>query len=128
MQGTRVLIKGVLYNGEFFLGRFPAELKCVGKSGHKAVALPAIIMEDEAFVKEVDKGEIHNLLPNALITSPYNILFECMKYTYKDSDGEIMEDDRAIFLNNDNPFTKEDIAKIHAALATLQQYQLMGAF
>jgi hypothetical protein len=128
MEGTRVLIKGVLWNGEMFIGRFPTELKCVGKSTHKIVALPAIVMEDDAFVKEVDRGPIDNWLPNILITAPHNILFEGVKYVYKDDDGEIMEDERAVFLNNDNPFTKEDIAKIHEALATLHKYQLMGAF
>lgn len=123
MTSKRVLIKGLLYNGEFFLGRFPKELDCVSKSAHKVVALPAIIMEDQSFVKMVDEGEIHNLLPNALITSPYNILFEGQHY--RDDEGKFKE---GLFLNEDNPYTKGDIENIMKALETLRSYQLLSAF
>jgi len=108
----------MLWNGDFFLGRFPKELSYVQHGAHKVVAIPAMLMDDPSVFKEVDDGEINNLLPNAMITSPYTIKFEGAKYG---------EDEREPpFLNSKKPFTKEDQKKIAEAMKTLQAYGLFG--
>jgi len=113
-----VIIKGMLWNGEFFLGRFPTELSFVKKGNHRVVALPCLVMDAECVHKEVDAEEAHNLLPNAMITSPYNLNFEGLKY------GD--DDRKPLLLNNKEPFTKKDQAKIMEALQTLQMYGIMN--
>lgn len=116
-----VLIKGMLWNGEFFLGRFPKELSYVKRGVHKVVAIPAMLMDDPSVCKEVDgtdtNKEVHNLLPNTMITSPYDIKFDGVNYGSKR---------KPPFLNSKNPFTKEDQQKISDAMRTLQTYGIFG--
>ena len=57
-----VIIKGMLWNGEFFLGRFPTELSFVKRGNHRVVALPALILDNDFVHKEVDAEETKNLL------------------------------------------------------------------
>jgi hypothetical protein len=113
-----VIIKGMLWNGEFFLGRFPTELSFVKKGNHRVVTLPALVLDNEFVFKEVDAEETNKLLPNAMITSPYNINFEGANY------GE--DDRQPLFLNNKEPFTKEDQQKIMEAFKTLHTFGLMN--
>jgi hypothetical protein len=118
MKFQATIIKGMLWNGEFFIGRFPADLPFVetkDKVGHRAVVIPALVAVDDCVVKEVDKGELDRLLPNAVITSPYNIKF----------DG--LQPENGLWLNNENPFTKEDQEKILKAFETLKGYGLMSS-
>jgi hypothetical protein len=113
-----VIIKGMLWNGEFFIGRFPTELSFVKKGNHRVVALPALVLDNDFVHKEVDAEETNNLTINTMVTSPYDINFEGADYG-KDKQAPP-------FLNTKEPFTKKDQEKILEAFKTLQMYGLMG--
>jgi len=50
------------------------------KGNHRVVSMPALVMDSDCVQKVVDAEETTRLLPNAMITSPYNINFEGADY------------------------------------------------